>query len=388
MKKMSGIFLTIVFLTFSSLTPASAEIKPGSTCSKVGTMVIYKKVLLTCKKNGPKKVWTTPGQVASNQLMELKSATQPTSFDNLFKNRKGISFAAWSNFNKLAFAPANSVDGVKIYVGPNTKPWYPSPIDAVKKVRNSFPEFDFPKHFVFIYYSFKDQSWAKSKLISLVSVNDFENFSRNENGAVTESNCDNSASNCQGAKALTAQDGTGFLLIGVPGELDPGDQTASYRMKTGMLEAHEYFHTLQDVPFTGANISGDYWPPRWVLEGGAEFVQNAAINNLNFEKYIDFRRLDGNDLYQKSYLYKEEFISDYLTRSNWSDSSFMDYYLGSRVIEILVALQGQQSLLDLNEVLASGMGFEKAFEKVYEYPWKSAIPIISKVIATRIQEEK
>jgi hypothetical protein len=193
---------------------------------------------------------------------------------------------------------------------------------------------------------------------------------------------------CQGAKALTAQDGTGFLLIGVPGAIDAGDQTAPYRLRTGMLEAHEYFHTLQDAPFIGKNSEGVDWPPRWATEGGAEFIQNAAINNESFAKYLDFRSIDGKELYLQSHVYTSSYINDYLTRSNSSDSSFMDYYLGSRVIEILVALKGQTSLLELNEALATRIGFSAAFESVYGYPWSKAIPVIAKVIAAGIQEEK
>ena len=381
------LLLIIACLAFP-LPGASAAVKPGTACSKVGTMALYKSSILTCKKSGSKNIWFSPGVISQTQISKFISATRPTTFGNLYKYRKGIPVAAWSNFNKYASILDNPIEGVEIFIGANTKPWYLTPLDAVKKVRKSFPKIDFPKHFVFIYYSFDDQSWAKDKLVSLVTSNDYENFYRNEGGRVIDSNCDNLVKDCQGAKALTAQDGTGFLLIGVPGAIDAGDQTATYRLQTGMLEAHEYFHTLQDVPFSGKNLEGVDWPPRWAIEGGAEFIQNAAINNASFAKYLDFRSLDGKELYQQSHIYTSRYINDYLTRSNSSDSSFMDYYLGSRVIEILVALKGQTSLLALNEALATRIGFSAAFESVYGYPWSKAIPVIAKVIAAGIQEEK
>ena len=387
MKKVFTLVLSSVLFISFNIQVANAAVKIGGACSKLGSMAIYKGTILSCKKNGSKNTWATPGQIQAAETSSLLSAPRPTSFDNLYKNRKGISAAAWSKFNSVDYQ-ANPRSEIEIFIGPNTKPWNHNPTSPMSKVGNSFKTASVPKKVVMVYYSFQDLVWAKEKLLSLVSKNDFDNFYRNEGGRVTESNCDEGVPDCNGAKALMTQDGMGVLLMGVPGALDESDITAPLRFQSGMLEAHEYFHTLQDVPLIGKSLEREDFPPRWLLEGGAEFVQNATVNSGNFSQYLNFRSLDGKDLYQRNTFYTQQVISDYLSRSDWNEAAFMDYYLGARVVEIFVALNGQQSLLELNEALSTKIGFKASFKKVYGYEWEKAIPIIAKVVSARINEEK
>jgi hypothetical protein len=312
----------------------------------------------------------------------------PSAFDDVFAKRACLPFAAWQRMAKTEKSNTRTAT-IEIIIGPNTKPWYRNPAKASQVVSTLFPNSEVPELSYFIYYNFKDTLWAKKKLQSLVSANEFENFSRNENGRVTESNCEEARKDCFGSKALTAQSGNGFILLGVPNALNNGDPVSDYRFKAGMLEAHEYFHLLQDIPLVGKNLEASDWPPRWVTEGGAEYIQNGAIHRGSFSKYLDFRSRSSGDLYGMKWLYTQKYLEKYLRLSITGDDGsqydpWLAYNLGSRFIEILVALRGQESLITLNKEMATKIGFAKAFENVYGFPWDKAVPILAKVVSADI----
>ena len=315
----------------------------------------------------------------------------PTTFQEAISKRKCISFAAWQRMATRKES-TTALAQVEVLIGPNTKPWFGRIPNAVQSVVQLFPNSELPQMSYFIYYNFKDSSWAKKKLQSLVSANEYENFLRNENGKVTESNCEEARKECFGSKALTAGSGNGFVLLGVPNALNNGDPVSDYRFKTGMLEAHEFFHLLQDIPLVGKDLEPSDWPPGWVTEGGAEYIQNGATNKGSFKKYLDFRAGDSSNLYQMKWLYTEKYLAEYLrqsiseTRGSQYDS-WLSYTLGSRFIEVLVAIRGQESLLKLNYELSSKIGFAKAFENVYGISWNKAVPILAKVVASDLAEK-
>jgi hypothetical protein len=58
----------------------------------------------------------------------------------------------------------------------------------------------------------------------------------------------------------------------------------------------------------------------------------------------------------------------------------MNYSLGSVVVEILVAIRGQDSILALYEAMSKKMTFAEAFQNVYGISWNEAIPILAKTI--------
>lgn len=312
----------------------------------------------------------------------------PGSFEELLAKRKCISYAAWQKFssstNEILSTPK-----MEIFIGPNTKPFYLNPVKAAQAIIDAFPKANYSGDTFYIYYNFKDSAWAKKTFQSLISVSEYENISRNQGNRVIENMCDSKAKSCFGSQAITSESGNGLVLLGVPNALNNYDPTSSYRFKTGMLEAHEYFHLLQDAALFG-EIRGDVkWPPLWILEGGGEYVQNAVINKSSFTKYLDFRALDAKELYRKKATYTDKYVIKYLNSSLLSENDskydhWLSYNLGSRFIEILVALKGQDSLLALIAELGNKVVFAQAFENVYGISWEKAVPIIAKVVSTDI----
>ena len=54
--------------------------------------------------------------------------------------------------------------------------------------------------------------------------------------------------------------------------------------------------------------------------------------------------------------------------------------MGARIIEILVALKGPDSLIDVYEQIATGKSFSQAFELVYGISYEAAKPIITSIV--------
>jgi hypothetical protein len=315
----------------------------------------------------------------------------PTSFEELLLKRRCIAFAAWKNVSTSTNS-SSSKPVIKILIGPNTKPYYRKTALAVQAISNTFSNSIYTGESFYIYYNFKDSAWAKRTLQSLLTADEYENISRNQDNRMIENGCDAMSKTCFGSQAITSILGKGLVLLGVPNSLNNNDPTASYRFKTGMLEAHEHFHLLQDAALFGAAHGADIWPPRWITEGGAEYIQNAVIHKSSWKNYQDYRFSGASDLYRLKSTYTEKFLVEYLRETVIDDGgskydSWLSYNLGSRFVEILVALKGPHSLLELNSEMGMGMSFAQAFEKVYGISWNVAVPILATVVSSDIAQK-
>jgi hypothetical protein len=81
----------------------------------------------------------------------------------------------------------------------------------------------------------------------------------------------------------------------------------------------------------------------------------------------------------------QSFLSIYNYSSNWSSYPYaMRYQMSARVIEILVALKGPDSLIEVYEYMATEKTFEQAFEHIYGISYEAAKPIITSIMVDQI----
>ena len=66
----------------------------------------------------------------------------------------------------------------------------------------------------------------------------------------------------------------------------------------------------------------------------------------------------------------------------------MRYQMSARIIEILVALRGPDSLTEVYEYMATGKTFEEAFEHIYGISYESAKPMITSILVDQIATGK
>ena len=130
--------------------------------------------------------------------------------------------------------------------------------------------------------------------------------------------------------------------------------------------------------------------PTWLAEGSAEFFGLAISTKNSLRNYLQVKKLIEIDVDERESL--EDLLAEYLDMKNFDtkssewgtfDNSYA-YQLGFSVSEVLVALNGPESILELFTQLGDGVKFEEAFKSIYGIDWEKAIPILAKTIAKNL----
>jgi hypothetical protein len=309
----------------------------------------------------------------------------PTSFENLFENRKGISLAAWQKSSEIIKSSKNKSGAFEIITGPNTTPDfddYPTPIGLVSRL---FPARSEPAKTIVIRYKYVDLEWAEATLRSKLTSEELIRFNNDEGGNAIAGRCNASSKDCQYSLQKTIASGLSLIIQGVPNERDKNYPPGKIFFGSGMLEAHEYFHSLQTMLVTG---NTNVWPHVWFFEGGAEWVQNMAVNYNDYKTYQDFLAIDCEGNCSRL---SEADIVEFLEKSNgnYTPAKFNrgeNYSLSSRFIEALVALKGPDTLLEIHEQMSKQLTFEQAFKNTYGVEWSYALPILAKTIYFNLKD--
>jgi len=374
-------FLSILSLLLSTpLIPANAAAKAGGACTKAGITSVTSGKTFTCIKSGKKLVWDK-GLTKSAKAI----TAAPTSFSNLYENRNGIAYAAWkATADSIATGKSNIVN-LKIYIGPKTTvPKYKTPEIAIGLVSQAFSKYKTPENVHVIQYSVADIQWAEEKVKSLIDTASYNELNRNENGRLVDSNC--GKTDCFGAKQVSTRSGIAFVLQGVPTGTN-NDPLLAARLELGQLDAHEFTHAMQRATIIG--LQTKEWQNNWIIEGAAELSQNLVMSYKSYEEYMKWRKLDSQDFYGKNTKITTTFMTTYLAANSAEEcrnnnEPCYKYNLGSRIMEIFVALKGPGVMLDLFREYAV-QGFEPAFQSIFGTSWVDASPIINKTIVELFQ---
>jgi hypothetical protein len=371
-----------------------AAVKAGSSCSKAGIKSVSAGKTYTCVKSGKKLVWNKGVLIPVRKHAPSASAvpaTTPTAkptpapivvsltFDNLLENTANISYTAWKKSAGIITASTSNAGSFVIYSGPNTPVQFEDVPYAISQVSKLFPNQAEPKENFWIRYNFADIDWAESKAKEKLTPSDYNQIALNQGGSLAGSNCDVKSSNCRGSYQQTGPSGISVVMLGV--ESAPITESLSkLTNSTGMLEAHEYFHALQRIPIMNRGVR--IWPHAWWREGGATWVQNFAINYNNYEEYKRYLRMHCS---RSCLPLTEDLIAEFLTKSFENNvpanfDPFLNYSLGSHVVEIFVAMRGPDVLVDMYAEMGKGLTFDEAFKVFFGIAWKDAIPTVAKSI--------
>ena len=420
-KKISLLLATS--LAFAFIQPiATAAVKPGDTCKKVGQTSTSSGIKYTCVKSGKKLVWNkgvevkkptpvatpTPTPVATPTPTPVATPTPtstptptptpitipiaPTTFKDLQARLDGIIYGAWLKVSEKINASQSTLGTVKILVGPNTIEDDANSLASLNLASRLFEGFTQVKNVYVIKFSKTDIDWAQ-KQYDLLRPNNY-----NPNAALNQ--CARS-NGCSGAQAGINSDGAGIILMG-QGSSFFGQPTVDGRsgLQIGVVVAHEYIHNIQAInaPCRGGRGCYDN-VPRWLHEGGAEFFSTAARLSGSFDDFLKFRNYVLENQYSKSSsIYTSEYINTYLNpnpifspnQDNWAYWSKYDnqelYALGFMVTEILVNIKGIDSYMKLYQDVGAGESFVQAFQEIYGLSWAAACPIIADAMAAEIKQ--
>jgi len=363
-------FLSILSLFLSTpLIPANAVAKAGAKCAKAGNIELVKGKSYTCIKSGKKLVWNKGVKVAA----AIPKA--PTSFDDLVQNYEGIAYSAWSKSRAKILASTKTDVNFKLVLGPNSALTNKNPIDAINLVSRLYSGYAKSVDYYLLAFSYEDRDWAVKQMDSIIPTAGSR--------WIYDIACA-TKSTCFGGGSFTDSSNKHLMVLTV-GLID--DNTT-----TGTLEAHEFAHSVQQMAMGAARPPVEFltapWFPNWYWEGQANFSQNAAIWFDSFDKYMSQRRQVSGGLFNAS-IYDSKYIESYFVlnpNKEWGakHERYRQYDLGAMFIEILAALKGPDSTMEMWRLAGTGASLESAFEKVYGISFAKALPIMSKAIALEL----
>ncbi len=458
MRRKGHLFIAIALLVTLAAPVQASTPKAGTQCTKVGATATAGAKKFTCVKSGSKLVWNQgvtikkPTPVATSSPTAspspspeptptptpsvMPTPTQPpapisppltfteklwakaingafpietenfpapteiaTSWQNVYANRSGIPYQAWSAISKNIASSPSKLGTIEILVGPNTTPNFADfklRMDLVSKALPKAKNVSKARLFAFNY---KDSAWADATFKTLYANESaaFKNRHPNPAGEI----CFKEREACfQQAFVDSNLEGVIFIGMTEPGSREQLNQNfADYsRASRGVVIGHEYLHTIQRVILGEKYFQQRYTPPSWFNEGMAVFMENAAANNDSFDAYMRFRAVESAIMYPDcpySFCVKIEkdqvqsFLSIYNYSTNWSTYPYaMRYQMSARIIEILVALKGPDSLTEVYEYMATEKTFEQAFEHIYGISYEAAKPIITSIMVDQIAAGK
>jgi hypothetical protein len=382
MKKVLTLAVATVLLGSVLALPASAAVKAGATCSKAGSVNTSGGKKFTCVKSGKKLVWNkgalVPGAKPAPTASTTPAATipvAPTSFDDLVKNYKGISYAAWSKSRTKIIASSKIDFNFTLVLGPNSELSYKDPNAAFNLVSRLYSDYAKSGDLYLLSFNFEDRDWAVKQMDSIIPnagsrwIYDI--------ACATKTSCDGGGAFFDGSKKHLVVETVGLI---------------NENTTTGTLEAHEFTHSVQQMAMGAARPATEFisapWLPNWYWEGQARFTQNATIWFESFDSYLRLRNATSGGLI-KDLKYDSKYIEEYFVLNpnrEWGDKHARQrqYDLGAMLIEILTALKGPDSTMEMWRLAGTGVSLESAFEKIYGIPFKTALPIMSKAIALEL----
>ena len=192
---------------------------------------------------------------------------------------------------------------------------------------------------------------------------------------------------CTGANSgIEAFSSVGVGVFGI----DSADSWDTYRY--GPMQIHEYTHAVQASPWIGEDhpTSGPQNIPSscWLIEGQAHFA-GLSVGSDNLEEYLQIReqQLKGHpvDSFQD---YSAAAIIEYYDEEDClppNPNYRLGYTIGFLTVEVLSAIGGSESSMNLYVLTQKGETFDKAFESVYGLSWESAKPVVANVVADLIE---
>ena len=375
MKRALAIALVAVLALGVSPSISNAAVKAGATCKKEGQVSKKAGKEYTCIKKGKKLVWSKGIVINSAAPTPTPTPTPkypdaPTSFNDLIANYTGISYAAWSKSNAAITSSKDVAPPFTALTGPKTTLAFKNPAAAYDLVTRLYSGYKSTNALTVLSFSYDDRIWAQEQMKTLHPKSTWQ--------WITYTACA-TRETCWGGGMFTDEKGNGLLVVTT--------EVLDDNHLSGTLDAHEYLHAIQQNQMRRPTVwpETSEWPPSWYREGQATFAQNAAIYYQSYDLYLKNR-----------YYTSEELIKDSTITSAWIQEFFVvnqppawfnkykswrQYDLGARLVEVLTAIKGPASTMEIWRLVGTGLTFNAAFEKVYEISFDKALPIISKAIA-------
>ena len=351
--------LVVIILSTQIIEASSAAIKSGTACSKLNSTITSGGYKYTCIKSGKKLVWSNGIKVSATTL----SPAPIKNFSELTIRYKDIKYWAWKNATDAAAKLPLEGPEIVTLVGPNTKNCYTKSESAIQIISQVFRGSNLPKKLWILNADKIDKSWIELKTSELLLPHQrlfIDGVEANPHGM-------------NNAKEAVEW-------------INDSCQDTSVMGKSGGGLAHGFTHGIQKLQFMDTEQNyGNL--PRWLFEGTATFSENFIAYGNDYKTWISNPTFHNQDLKK----YDLKFYKDYLLlkkiEGNNNLWAYTDqwpnqraYDLGSYVVEVLIAIKGPASVIDLFTDFAKVGDFDVSFKNIYGITWTEAEPLVAQAI--------
>lgn len=404
-------FLTLLVSLTLITSAASAAVKAGATCSKLGATSTSAGKKYTCVKSGKKLVWNkgvaiarpiptltptpnpsptpvvtpTPTPSPTSEASKFVPPYIPKSFEELENNISGVIYGAWLNTVEQMKSGKSQLGNVQIYSAPGTEDGHSSALVPFGLTSQLFSKFPQPINVYVIEMGYGDDKWAQDIFSRYADIT-----YGNVKTAMTEI-CP--TPECGNGQAHRTRNWDGIVTIGIAPKKQSTEN--SIRIGTGMVYAHEYIHTIQFV-----TARERWWyPPNWLQEGSAEWASMVIGFNDDYEAYTKFRQSALREQYRNSTTFDATWIEKFLnpyTAISESEEAGAGYYnkfyprwypyaFGIMAYEMLTVIKGPDAMLNMYVNIGKGQTFPQAFKNEFGISWNEAVPYLSRAIAAELK---
>jgi hypothetical protein len=324
-KRLTAFFSALTLLAMLSLVPASAAVKAGTKCTKVGIKSIVGNKTFTCIKSGKKLVWN-------------KGIATP-----LVKP-----FVAWSTKFDIKSQIKAAIDSTDAYVG------VVRPDNSYEiAIQNSVRESD--RKWITQMLDYTNGFFSKIEREKLkIFLGNTHDWSREtvRNAGVWFGDpsqsypCSNGTQDagCAGYKNLVL-----WIFMNPAQTWDVGRRS---------IPAHEVFHTIQysllgyDIQRVGPD--NPQRVPRWFMEGSANYFGYYIVEKLGFDSYENGRNSQVR--------YNSEY-RNLNPLSSYDNFESNPYGIGQAATEYIIASVGFESFLNIFKFTGTEGTFSAGFKK-------------------------
>jgi hypothetical protein len=291
-------------------------------------------------------------------------------FSELKSKYKHFHYLAWKKSADEISKGNNVFVPVVEIIGPNSKKCDSASVQAIAKIQKMYAKSKLPKKLNILYSDSVDKEWLAQKTSTM--LNEFE-IQKNKNVMFNP-------------EAINSN--TKEAVVWFEDSCSAKDEISI----TGAGTAHGYTHAIQKLQFVDSPESWGSWgkAPRWLLEGGATFSENIIALGGNANTWKNAPQFHNHDLKKYDLKFYEDFLSYNPISYSWEVTNKYPnqrvYDIGSIVCEILIAIKGPSSIIDLYYDFSKTQNFELSFKNVYGVSWSYAKPKISFAVYKFIQE--
>ena len=345
-------FLSILSLFLSlPLTPVSAAVKAGGTCSKAGIKSVAASKTYTCVKSGKKLVWNKGVKVAASNPTPVATPTTAANDATLWgkyswvkpTSSSSVVTAATDKFKAYVAVTRTNDTVIKIAAQDGADQtlvgWVRDGANLVSKA------FDYPKlSKPFLEVIAIDREWLEKTYID----NGYsENEAKNDRGRAF----------ADGAPAFGGSTTNTYNM----GVVTKNNLLVNDKLGMMQMAGHEFFHAVQERISGGVpSPDGLGIAPQWFWEGPATFIGLQTAGYLGWASYITEGRnmavARSNAPSTKSSLLSEA------TKNTGRPDAIDPYGIGAIATEFLVANVGIEKFMEVYKNIGKKKKFADAFK--------------------------